>query len=254
MAIAATIDIIFIVLTVTSPSHTRRHRPRGTTSAVGREQYQGRRTAVVWLASGVSIAAMLTVCCESPSPRPLPFRERLIQTVSRQSCQVHRALTVARSLPLELATSLQPMPPIPNDWRACEKYSRRRWRFRRMPAARSSRQTCGEESVRQQVELLLDSHERREKLQKRRRPRRRLRTGITRNLEGTRIGPYLLGARIGAGGMGEVYKARDTRLNRTVAIKVLPAASGRRSAGTRALRAGSACGRGAESSAHLHAL
>ena len=42
------------------------------------------------------------------------------------------------------------------------------------------------------------------------------------SLDGQRIGPYLLGARIGTGGMGVVYKARDTRLNRTVAIKVLP--------------------------------
>jgi serine/threonine protein kinase/Tol biopolymer transport system component len=42
------------------------------------------------------------------------------------------------------------------------------------------------------------------------------------SLAGQRIGPYLLGARIGAGGMGVVYKARDTRLDRTVAIKVLP--------------------------------
>ncbi len=39
---------------------------------------------------------------------------------------------------------------------------------------------------------------------------------------GPAIGPYQLGVRIGAGGMGEVYKARDTRLDRTVAIKVLP--------------------------------
>ena len=39
---------------------------------------------------------------------------------------------------------------------------------------------------------------------------------------GTRLGPYEVGAPIGAGGMGEVYKARDTRLDRTVAIKVLP--------------------------------
>ena len=39
---------------------------------------------------------------------------------------------------------------------------------------------------------------------------------------GTRLGPHEIIASIGAGGMGEVYKARDTRLDRTVAIKVLP--------------------------------
>src|SRR6202050_5324207 len=39
---------------------------------------------------------------------------------------------------------------------------------------------------------------------------------------GTRLGPYEILAPIGAGGMGEVYRARDTRLNREVAIKVLP--------------------------------
>ncbi len=39
---------------------------------------------------------------------------------------------------------------------------------------------------------------------------------------GTRLGPYQILAPIGAGGMGEVYKANDTRLDRIFAIKVLP--------------------------------
>src|SRR5205823_8207559 len=41
---------------------------------------------------------------------------------------------------------------------------------------------------------------------------------------GTHLGPYEIQSAIGAGGMGEVYRARDTRLQRDVAIKVLPAA------------------------------
>ena len=40
---------------------------------------------------------------------------------------------------------------------------------------------------------------------------------------GDKLGPYEILTPIGAGGMGEVYKGRDTRLNRTIAIKILKA-------------------------------
>jgi serine/threonine protein kinase len=39
---------------------------------------------------------------------------------------------------------------------------------------------------------------------------------------GQRLGPYEIVGAIGAGGMGEVYRAHDTKLNRDVAVKVLP--------------------------------
>ena len=78
----------------------------------------------------------------------------------------------------------------------------------------------GDEALRQAVETLLASHERATSF---------LETPAvlfddtmsTKSLEGQCIGSYQLLARIGTGGMGEVYRARDTKLNRHVAIKLL---------------------------------
>src|SRR5687768_3657266 len=47
------------------------------------------------------------------------------------------------------------------------------------------------------------------------------RTRLSALTPGTRLGPYEILAAIGAGGMGEVYRARDTRLGRDVAVKIV---------------------------------
>ena len=81
----------------------------------------------------------------------------------------------------------------------------------------------GDEELRQEVESLLAWEGRAESLFETPVLVRVDDAIVMKNLEGQRIGPYQLASRIGAGGMGEVYKARDTRLERTVAIKVLTA-------------------------------
>ena len=60
---------------------------------------------------------------------------------------------------------------------------------------------------------------------------------------GTRLGPYEVVAAIGAGGMGEVYRATDTKLKREVAIKVLPASFAADADGSRGSSAKQKCSR-----------
>jgi eukaryotic-like serine/threonine-protein kinase len=80
-------------------------------------------------------------------------------------------------------------------------------------------QACGDEDLRREVESLIAAHEQGD-------------ASILEHVtvarapleKGSKLGPYTILARIGAGGMGEVYRAHDPKLKRDVAIKVLPAA------------------------------
>ena len=78
---------------------------------------------------------------------------------------------------------------------------------------------AGNQALREEVESLLASDERAKSFLESPTPLFED-TQATKRLEGRRLGPYQLASRIGAGGMGEVYQALDTTLNRQVAIKV----------------------------------
>ena len=79
----------------------------------------------------------------------------------------------------------------------------------------------GNESLREEVESLLASNERARSFLETPAAVQVEDAVAAKSLEGQRIGAYQVDAWIGAGGMGEVYRALDTRLNRRVAIKVL---------------------------------
>jgi eukaryotic-like serine/threonine-protein kinase len=85
-------------------------------------------------------------------------------------------------------------------------------------------QACSSDSgLRREVESLLAYHGRGDALLEAKGVQRVIGAMIAINMEpGASVGPYQILAQAGKGGMGEVYKARDVRLNRVVAIKVLP--------------------------------
>src|SRR5215510_10949635 len=82
----------------------------------------------------------------------------------------------------------------------------------------------GDEALRSEVEALLLAHEKAGDFLQNPLLNSDMQPADLHLRSGTRLGLYEVSALIGAGGMGEVYRARDTRLGRDVAIKILPSA------------------------------
>src|SRR5262249_20289070 len=84
-------------------------------------------------------------------------------------------------------------------------------------------EACGRDTdLRREVESLLAQESRAGGFMKRPAVAFAGTSGDSTSLIGRELGPYAITARLGAGGMGEVYRARDTKLGRDVAIKILP--------------------------------
>src|SRR5260221_7063415 len=108
----------------------------------------------------------------------------------------------------------------PNRWREVERIYHAA--LERDPEARAAflaEASGGDDELLDEVRSLLDQHTADSRLDRAVWEPAAESTG-TRFAAGTQLGQYRIEAALGAGGMGEVFRARDTRLNRTVAIKV----------------------------------
>jgi serine/threonine protein kinase len=110
--------------------------------------------------------------------------------------------------------------PRPDDWsRVKDVFANARVLPADARAAYLTEACSGNEALRDEVDSLLASDKRATSFLES--PAPLLDSEVTESLEGRRIGPYHIGSCVGAGGMGDVYQARDTILNRQVAIKVV---------------------------------
>jgi eukaryotic-like serine/threonine-protein kinase len=115
------------------------------------------------------------------------------------------------------------MPPRPEDWPRVREVFEQALALPGLERTAYVAAACGDDAaVHDEILRMLDSHARAGTFLSTPAIDLLGQTGHLPSFEGQQIGPYHVLARIGAGGMGEVYKAFDTRLDRTVAIKVLP--------------------------------